>query len=181
MRTCSLLKRLFTLVFVASLNRFAVAEPMASWIPLEGLSERHVIEMQHLRKSRCLPEKKLSKYPVFPKAFVVGLDWGALAPKCDIRDGWSELGAIAFVAMASEKSVIAWYIKHLPSYKAYRSDEGTLLVKEPIVDFLWQRDLHKYSNVAIEKPRQEFLNAGYLASIRFNRPVDRKDRVLEDR
>ena len=170
-----MLKWLFISLFTISLNRIVVAEPIASWVSLEGLTDRHVIRMEQLRKSRCLPEKKLSKYPVFPKAFVVGLDWGALAPKCEIRDGWSELGAITFVTKAPEKTVIDWYMKHLPSYKAHRFDQGTLLVKESIIAFLWQRDVHKYSNVAIGKPAPEFLNAGYLASIKFHRPVDRKD------
>ena len=75
-----MLNRLFITLFIISLNPIVVAETIASWIPLEGLTDSHVVKLQQLRKSRCLPEKKLSKYPVFPKAFVVGLDWGALAP-----------------------------------------------------------------------------------------------------
>ena len=175
-----MLKWLFISLFTISLNRIVVAEPIASWVPLEGLTDRHIIRMEQLRKSRCLPEKKLSKYPVFPKAFVVGLDWGASAPKCEIRDGWSELGAITFVTKASEKTVIDWYMKHLPSYKAHEFDQGMLLVKETIIDFLWQRDSHKYSNVAIGRPGPEFLKAGYLASIKFHRPIDRKDLTSEE-
>ena len=174
-------KWLFISLFIISLNSIVVAEPMADWVPLEGLSDRDVIRAQQLRKSRCLPEKELSKYPVFPKAFVVDLDWGALAPMCEIRDGWSELGAITFVTKASEKAVIDWYMEHLPSYKTHEFDQGMLLVKESIIDFLWQRDSHKYSNVAIGKPAPEFLNAGYLASIKFHRPIDRKDFTSEER
>ncbi len=175
-----MLKRLFILALITGIKQTAVAEPAAPWIPLEGLSKIHVIEMQHLRKSRCLPETELFKYPVFPKAVVAGLDWGALPPKCDVRDGWSELGAITFVAKASEKAVIAWYTKHLPSYTAHRSVQGTLIVKEPIAEFLWQRDVHKYSNIVIGKPDLRLLNAGYLAAIIFNRPVSRK-KLLEER
>jgi hypothetical protein len=71
-------------------------------------------------------------------------------------------------------------MKHLPSYKAHEFDQGMLLVKETIIDFLWQRDSHKYSNVAIGRPGPEFLKAGYLASIKFHRPIDRKDLTSEE-
>jgi hypothetical protein len=166
----------FTLLLISAvlLCRFGAASANSDidWVPLDGLSEALKLEMKHMRIARCLPESSDVDLPIYPDATVISVTWGKVAPQCLQRDGWDDLGAIVFASRADKNIVVEWYARELPKYLKYREAVGTILIKNEIDDFLWERDYAKYSNITITLPSDEFWDAGYRSFIELNRPKE---------
>lgn len=149
----------------------AQARPLAEWAPLDGLDD--VTAKQHAdhRRSRCLPASEEVVYPVYPGARIVELDWGRVAPGCLTRDGWSDLGGVVLVTRDDASRVAAWYADRLDEHAQYTDARGRLFIRARIDAFLWERDYHKYPNVAVRPPPPPWAAAGYRTVIELNRPA----------
>ncbi len=166
--------RSLLLIFSVLLYRFGSvsASSEIEWVPLDGLSEPLKLEMSHMRIARCIPDKSDIELPIYPDATVISVTWGKVAPQCLRRDGWEDLGAIVFASRTDKNSVAEWYASELPEYFRYSGAVGTILIKNEVDNFLWERDYAKYSNITITLPSDEFWDAGYRSFIELNRPKE---------
>ncbi len=167
---------LFTRVAVgaalfAALAATCPAAPLAEWAPLTGLSPQTQVRVLHLSRSRCLPDLEEIGFPVYPRAYVVAVDWGRVQPDCVLRDGWAELGSVTLVSADDEADVVAWYADRLLDTAQYPSAHGLLFIAAAIENFLWDRDYYKYPNVMVSRVSGEWDAAGYRTRIELNRPA----------
>jgi hypothetical protein len=148
----------------------AVAEPVFEWVSLKGLSPEMQLRMDHVRRSRCLPQAGDVSLPLYPRLQLTGVNWGRVKPLCELRDGWNALGAVTFVTVDDVSAVHAWYAERLADFTAYTSPRGLVLIRATIENFLWDRDYYLYPNIAISRADSEWDAAGYRTIITFNRP-----------
>lgn len=147
------------------------AQPVAQWAPAAELPEAVHNRFVHHVRSRCVPDQSEVAYPVFPGALLIGVDWGRVKPDCESRDGWSDLGGLALVSTAAEGEVANWYAERLVDHVQYDAAQGHLFIGAQIAEFLWDRDYHKYANVAIVPAPAVWSAAGYRTLIELNRPA----------
>jgi len=151
------------------------ARPLAEWAPLDGLDDVAAKRHADHRRSRCLPASDEVVYPVYPGALVLELDWGRVAPGCHTRDGWSDLGGVVLITRDEASRVAAWYADRLDEHAQYSDARGRLFIRARIDAFLWERDYHKYPNVAVRSPPAPWAAAGYRTVIELNRPAPPKE------
>lgn len=149
----------------------ASARPLAEWAPLDGLDAESAKAHADRRRSRCLPRAAEVALPVYPGAVVIGLDWGRVAPACHERDGWADLGGVVLATRDRPAQVAAWYADQLEGHAQYPDERGLLFIRAHIASFLWERDYHKYPNVAVRQPPAAWAAAGYRTVIELNRPA----------
>lgn len=147
------------------------AEPVAPWAPPAGLSELMQLRLEHLVRSRCVPDAGDIAWPVYPGAVLSGVAWGRMAPACEARDGWSDLGGVTLLSRAPREEIAAWYAARLDDYTRYEGSRGVLFMNLASDDFLWDRDYYKYPNIALTAPPAAWAAAGYRTQIEFNRPA----------
>ncbi|MCP5200498.1 MAG: hypothetical protein H6977_10835 [Gammaproteobacteria bacterium] len=147
------------------------ARPVAPWASPEGLPELMQLRLEHLVRSRCVPQAKEVAWPVYPGAVLAGVAWGRVKPACVARDGWADLGGVTLLSRASPAEVAAWYAAQLDGYERYEGRRGVLFMDTAIDDFLWDRDYYKYPNIALTVPPPDWAAAGYRTRIEFNRPA----------
>jgi len=147
------------------------AQPVAPWAPAAALPEAMHQRFVHHMRSRCVPDGGEVAYPVFPGALLISVDWGRVKPQCIARDGWSDLGGLALVSVADESEIANWYAEHLDDHVQYNADQGRLFVRAQVPEFMWDRDYHKYPNVAIVPAPAAWSAAGYRTLIELNRPA----------
>ena len=147
------------------------AQPVAQWAPAAELPEAMHKRFVHHVRSRCVPDGREVAYPIFPGALLISVDWGRVKPDCESRDGWSDLGGLALVSTAAEDEVANWYAERLVDSTQYNAAQGRLFMRAQIPEFLWDRDYHKHSNVAIVPAPAAWSAAGYRTLIELNRPV----------
>ena len=149
----------------------AAAEPIAPWMPSTGLSELEQKRLEHKKRARCIPETQQVRWPVYPGAVLLDIDWGRMAPECTPRDGWHDLGGLRLLSRDEAGAVRRYYAEQLPAYSRFDDGPETLFIAQPIEDFLWERDYHKHANVAIRPAPPRWAAAGYRVMIEFNRPA----------
>ncbi|MGE0485119.1 MAG: hypothetical protein AB7Q81_13330 [Gammaproteobacteria bacterium] len=147
------------------------AAPVAPWAPSAGLPDLMQLRLEHLVRSRCVPDTADVAWPVFPGAVLAGVAWGRVAPACRARDGWTDLGGVTLLSRASREEIAAWYAARLDGYSQYQGRRGVLFMDTSIDDFLWDRDYYKYPNVTLTVPPADWTAAGYRTQIEFNRPA----------
>lgn len=161
----------FVALLAATSSAVVAARPLAPWAPLDGLDAETAKAFADHRRSRCMPEAAEVAFPVYPGAVLIALDWGRVAPACHVRDGWSDLGGVVLVTRDDPSAVAAWYADRLPDHVQYPDARGLLFIRASIEAFLWERDYHKYPNVAVRSPAPAWAAAGYRTVIELNRPA----------
>ncbi|MER3394410.1 MAG: hypothetical protein RIA38_05545, partial [Microcella pacifica] len=149
----------------------ATARPFAEWAPLDGLDAESAKAHADQRRSRCLPRADEVAFPAYPGAVIIELDWGRVAPACRERDGWADLGGVVLATRDRPAQVAAWYADRLEAHAQYPDPRGLLFIRAHIASFRWERDYHKYPNVAVREPPAAWAAAGYRTVIELNRPA----------
>ena len=80
------------------------------------------------------------------------------------------VAALALV-FALPGSAVAAVADRLDQHAQYTDARGRLFIRARIDAFLWERDYHKYPNVAVRPPPPPWAAAGYRTVIELNRPA----------
>ena len=87
------------------------------------------------------------------------------------RDGWRDLGGVTLLTTADAATVGAWYGEQLADHTRHLAAQGQLFIRAPVAAFVWDRDYHKYPNVAVLPAPPDWAAAGYRTVIELNRPA----------
>ena len=156
---------------VLLLTASADAREVAPWVPLDSFPSESRVALGKFREVYCTPEMADVSRPIFPDAVIVAIVWPKKKPHCDAPVSPEQFDGLELLSKEPPETVEKWYAVRLEGFTRFEVEAGVIFVKDPMQNFVWNRDYGSLPSVLIMPARELWKQGGYQSVIEFIRPA----------